>query len=89
MKKHWVNPDCQNSEPTKRTVSISASILSQIPRMDLAKITQPMIQSRPNPTELRSMDSYIQILCRSQKSKQKIPPLSLPCTKKSPFTKIH
>jgi hypothetical protein len=24
MKKHWVNPDCQNSEPTKRTVSISA-----------------------------------------------------------------
>ena len=25
MKKHWVNPDCQNSEPTKRTVSISAN----------------------------------------------------------------
>ena len=24
MKKHWVNPNCQNSEPTKRTVSISA-----------------------------------------------------------------
>ena len=24
MKKRWVNPDCQNSEPTKRTVSISA-----------------------------------------------------------------
>ena len=22
-KKHWVNPNCQNSEPTKRTVSIS------------------------------------------------------------------
>ena len=24
MKKHWVNPNCQNSEPTKMTVSISA-----------------------------------------------------------------
>ena len=24
MKKRWANPDCQNSEPTKRTVSISA-----------------------------------------------------------------
>ena len=27
MKKHWVNPNCQNSEPTKRTVSISAKVL--------------------------------------------------------------
>ena len=26
MKKHWVNPNCQNSEPTKTTVSISANI---------------------------------------------------------------
>ena len=26
MKKHWVNPNCQNSEPTKRAVSISANI---------------------------------------------------------------
>ena len=26
MKKHWVHPDCQNSEPTKRTVSIWANI---------------------------------------------------------------
>ena len=26
MKKHWVNPNCQNSEPTKRTVSISAMV---------------------------------------------------------------
>ena len=24
MKKHWANPNCQNSEPTKRTVSILA-----------------------------------------------------------------
>jgi hypothetical protein len=30
------------------------------------------------------MDSYIQILCRLQKSMQKVPPPSLPCTKKSP-----
>ena len=28
-KKHWVNPNCQNSEPTKRTVSIWA-IVSKI-----------------------------------------------------------
>ena len=49
-----------------------------------ALVTQPMMQRPPNPTELRLMDSYIQILCRFQKSKQKVPPLSLPCTKKSP-----
>ena len=24
QEKHWVNPNCQNSEPTKRTVSIWA-----------------------------------------------------------------
>ena len=32
-------------------------------------VTQPMLQLRPNRTELRSMDSYIQILCRFQKRK--------------------
>ena len=37
----------------------------------LALITQPMLQCRPNQTELRSMDSNTQILCRFQKSKQK------------------
>ena len=26
MKKDWVNPYCQNSEPMKRTVSISAKV---------------------------------------------------------------
>ena len=26
MKKHWVNLNCQNSEPTKRTVNISATV---------------------------------------------------------------
>ena len=31
------------------------------------------------------MDSYVQILCRFQKSKEKVPPPSLPCTKKSTF----
>ena len=49
-------------------------------------VTQPMMQCRLNPRELRSMVSYIQILCRFQRSKQKVPPPSLPCTKKSPFT---
>ena len=41
-------------------------------------VTQPMLQRRPNRTELRSIDSYIQILCRFQQSKQKVPPPSLP-----------
>ena len=49
-------------------------------------VTQPMMQRRPNPTELRSMDSYIQILCRFQKSKQKVPPPPPFSTQKSPFT---
>ena len=39
-----------------------------------ALVTLPMFQCRPNHTELRSMDSYIQILCRFQKCKQKVPP---------------
>ena len=42
-----------------------------------ALVTQPMMQHWPNTRELRSMDSYIQILCRFQKSKQKVPPPSL------------
>jgi hypothetical protein len=45
-------------------------------------VTQPMLQLRPNCTELRSMDSYIQILCRFQKCKRKVPPPSLLSTKK-------
>jgi hypothetical protein len=47
----------------------------------LTLVTRPMLQRRPNPKELRSMDSYIQILCRFQKCKRKVPPLSLPCSK--------
>ena len=34
------------------------------------------------------MDSHIQILCRFQKSQQKVPPPSLPCSKKSPFAPV-
>ena len=40
-------------------------------------VTQPMLQLRPNCTELRSMDYYQQIFCRFQKCKQKVPPPSL------------
>ena len=43
----------------------------------MSLVTQPMLQRRPNQTELRSMDSYIQILCRFQKCKRKVPPQSL------------
>ena len=49
-------------------------------------VTQPMLQRQPNRTELRLMDSYIQILCRFQKCKQKVPPPSLLNNEKSPFT---
>ena len=37
-------------------------------------VTQPMLQRRLNRTELRLMDSYIQILCRFQKCKRTVPP---------------
>ena len=30
MKKHWVNPKCRNSEPTKRTVSILALVIYSV-----------------------------------------------------------
>ena len=48
-------------------------------------VTQPMLQRRPNRMELRSMDSYIQILYRFQQCKQNVPPLSLLSNEKSPF----
>ena len=44
-----------------------------------------MLQCQPNRMDLRSMDFYIQILCRFQKSKQKVPPPSLLSNDKSPF----
>ena len=49
---------------------------------DISLVTQPMML-RWNCTELRSMDSYIQILCRFKKSMQKVPPSSLLCIKNS------
>ena len=51
-------------------------------------VTQPMMQRQLNPTELRSMNSYIQILCRIQKSKKKAPPLSPLITKKNTCIKF-
>ena len=49
---------------------------------DCALVTQPMLQLRPNQTELRLMDLYNQILCRFQKCKRKVSPPSLPPFKK-------
>ena len=43
------------------------------------------LQRWPNRTELRSMDSYIQILCIFQKWKRKVPPPLLLSNEKSPF----
>jgi hypothetical protein len=51
-----------------------------------ALVTKPMLKRRPNRTELRLMDSYIQVLCRLQKCKRKVPPLLLLSNEKSPFT---
>ena len=48
-------------------------------------VTQPLMQRIPNCTELRLMDSYIQIVCRFKKSMQKVPPPSLLCTKNHPL----
>ena len=45
-------------------------------------VTQPMLQLRPNWSLLRSMDLYNQIFCRFQKCNQKVPPPSLPCSRK-------
>ena len=39
-------------------------------------VTQPMLQLRPNWSELRSMDYYHQIFCRFRKCKRKVPPPS-------------
>ena len=52
---------------------------------DPALVTQPVMQRQPNCKELRSMDSYIQILYRFQKCEQKFPPQPLLSNKKSPF----
>ena len=45
-----------------------------------------MMQQQPNCMELRLKDSYIQILCGFQKSKQKVPPPSLHCKCLQEFT---
>ena len=51
----------------------------------LTLVTQPMLQYQPNRMELRSMDSYSQILCRFQKCKQKGSALLQLSNEKSPF----
>ena len=51
-----------------------------------AQVTQPMMQGWPNPMELRSMDSFIQILCIFQKCERKVPPPSPLSNEISPFT---
>ena len=49
-------------------------------------VTQPMLQLRPNCSELRLMDYYHQIFCRFRKCKRKVPPPSPLSTQKLPFT---
>ena len=58
--------------------------------IDCPLVTQPMLQLRPNHTELRSMDLSDQILCRFQKYKRKVPPPSLLFgRKKTRRLKVH
>ena len=47
-------------------------VLIILPPIAHWSLTQPMMQRRPNQTELRLMDSYIQIFCIFQKSKQNV-----------------
>ena len=67
--------------------TLEYSLCQIIPSMDYRDtlVTRPMLQRRPKRTELRSVDSYIQILSRFQKCKPKFPPPSLPCTKPTPY----
>ena len=53
-----------------QTNESQAFYYSQIFLVGSSLVTQPMLQRRP-------MDSYIQILCRFQKCKRKVPPPSL------------
>ena len=53
----------------------STTLQSQHAKSSL--VTQPMLQLRPNWTELRSMDYYHQIFCRFRKCKRKVPLPSL------------
>ena len=69
----------------EKQINIVAKALEKLLSSALI-VTQHMLQRRPNCMELRSMDSYIQILCRFQKCKQKVPPPSLLSNEKSPFT---
>ena len=48
--------------------------LASLIGIGLTLVTQHMLQRQPNRMELRSMNSYIQILCRFQKCKRKVPP---------------
>ena len=56
---------------------LSLSVLFSEFKNVRALVTYSMMQRWPNPSELRSMDSNIQILCRFKKSKWKFPPPSL------------
>ena len=58
-------------------------------KIDLALVTQPMLQRRPNRTEFRPIDSYIQILCRFQKCKRKVPLTSLLNIENHPSDIVH
>ena len=65
-----LDPLCASFRP----LHVSSVRVSDRSVADMPLVTQPMLQCRPNRTELRSMDSYIQILCRFQKCRRKVSP---------------
>ena len=64
-----------NAPPRGSPSRKKPSFTFDLPKCSLFYIvTQPMLQRQLNRTELRLMDSFIQILCRFQKCKRKVPP---------------
>ena len=70
------------AETDAAAIPLSSSFLTPFRS---ARSTQPMLQRWPNQTELRSMESWFQILCRFQNCKRKVPPPFLLRNEKSTF----
>ena len=77
---------CQIGSSIITSKSSSKNLSNENKHTICSLVTQPMLQLRPNWTELRSMDYYHQIFCRFRKCKRKVPPPSPLSTQKSPFT---
>ena len=83
-KSAWVTNYCRHltvfaphkSRNVKIGVLRNYALSSSYPKTQRSLVTQPILQRRPHPTELRLMDYYHQIFCRFRKCKWKVPPPS-------------